>query len=128
MSPPPGSGPEPYAGQPFYPPPPGQPYSPNAGYDAQQAQAGAQIHPAYGYDGPQQGYVPPDPGAYAPPSGAAPYQAGNNGPRRADENVSADRSIPDNPAIDNANINNVPLYDSNGVPFYTSSGEGALPV
>ena len=127
MSPAPGQGQEPYAGQPFYPPPPGQSYDPNAAYaEQQQATAGAPIHPAYGYD--QQGYVPPDPHAYTPPPGAAPYQAGNTGPRRADENVSADRSLPSGSStshVDDTNTANTPLYDPNGVPFYMSSGEGA---
>ncbi|KAL9124360.1 MAG: hypothetical protein Q9217_006304 [Psora testacea] len=135
-SPPPGQGyppgGDPYANQPFYPPNPGQPYSPNAEYQPPPgAPAGAQIHPDYGYP-PQQpgGYVPPDPNAYPPPSGAAPYA--NPGQRRADENVSAEKSFRNAPSTfsthnadttSNADAN-TPLYDSNGLPVYISSGEG----
>ncbi|KAL9103304.1 MAG: hypothetical protein Q9163_001646 [Psora crenata] len=137
-SPPPGQGypqgPEPYANQPFYPPHPGQPYSPSADYQAQGGQpVGAQIHPDYGYP-PQQpgGYVPPDPNAYQPPPGTAPYV--NPGPRRADENVSAEKPFHNAPSTfstdndDNTSVAdaNAPLYDSNGVPFYMSSGEGVI--
>ena len=123
---------DPYANQPFYPPQPGQPYSPSADYQAQPGPpAGGQIHPDYGYP-PQQpgGYMPPEPNVYSPPPGATPYA--NPGPRRADENVSAEtsfRNVPstfntngaDTNSIENANA---PLYDSNGVPFYMSAGEG----
>ena len=72
--------------------------------------------------------MPPEPTAYSPPPGAAPYQAGNTGPRRADENVSADRSIHNAPSNSVSALENTaatPLYNPNGVPFYMSAGEGA---
>ena len=71
--------------------------------------------------------MPPDPTAYSPPPGAAPY-AGNTGPRRADENVSAQKSFDNDPSVNAStsdNYNATPLYDQNGVPFYMSFGEGA---
>ena len=71
--------------------------------------------------------MPPDPNAYSPPPGAAPYAAGNTGPRRADENVSAEKSLHNAPSISTEapdEPGHTPLYDPNGVPFYMSSGEG----
>ena len=71
--------------------------------------------------------MPPEPTAYTPPPGAAPY-AGNTGPRRADENVSAAKSfhnVPSNSTSTAEGNTDTPLYDTNGVPFYMSSGEGA---
>lgn len=92
----------------------------------------AQIHPDYGYP-PQGGFQPPVPDAYTPPPGAAGFpqqqQQQPREPRRADENVS-DEVFRNTPTIP---INNVPLYDSNAVPFYYSepndpSAEGGSPA
>ena len=76
------------------------------------------------------------PDAYSPPPGAAGYPPQNRQPTRADENVSAElfhntastdvplssNDAPSLPSLD------VPLYDSNGAPFYHKpsnlSGEG----
>jgi len=114
-SPPPGAGYQQegaaYPNQPYFSPPPGAPYSPNAEYQAPGGPA-PQIHPDYGYPPQQGGYAPPVPNAYSPPPGAAPYAAGNPGPRRADENVSAEKSFHNTPNDD------VPLYNSSGAPFY----------
>ena len=114
--------------QPYFPPPPGAPFTPPGAnyppeYQNQQAiPPNAQVHPDYGY--PPQGFQPPVPDAYSPPPGAAGYAPQQpREPRRADENVSADT-----PNVPN---NDVPLYDSNGAPFYyepnTSLGEGGSP-
>ena len=85
------------------------------------------MHPDYGYP-PQQaaGYVPPEPNAYSPPPGQNPYGAGNVGPRRADENVSAEKPFHSTPGSSTKAVDdpNTPLYDANGIPFYMSSGEG----
>lgn len=90
----------------------------------------AQIHPDYGYP-PQGGFQPPVPDAYTPPPGAPgfPAQQQPREPRRADENVS-DEVFRNTPTIP---INNVPLYDSNAVPFYYSEpsnppAEGGSPA
>ena len=77
------------------------------------------------------------PDAYSPPPGAAGYPPQNRQPTRADENVSAELfhntanddvplSSNDAPSLPNLDV---PLYDSNGAPFYHEpsnlSGEGA---
>ena len=76
------------------------------------------------------------PDAYSPPPGAAGYPPQNRQPTRADENVSAElfhntanNDVPlssnDAPSLPNLDV---PLYDSNGAPFYHEpndlSGEG----
>ena len=76
------------------------------------------------------------PDAYSPPPGAAGYPPLNRQPTRADENVSAElfhntanTDVPlssnDAPSLPNLDV---PLYDSNGAPFYHEpnnlSGEG----
>ena len=101
--------------QPMYPPThPGGSLSPQPEYMGQPAQPGPQIHPDYGYQQ-QAGYAPPEPNAYSPPPGANPY-AGGVGPRRADENVSAEPShdTPKAPVINEP----APMYNSEGIPFY----------
>lgn len=114
---------------PYYPPP-GQEYP-----DVTPAPVG-QLHPDY-YSAPQPGYTPPVPNTYSPPPGAAGYPPQPREPRRADENVSAemfhntannDAALnPNNDALSLLN-HDVPLYDSNGAPFYYEpndfSGEG----
>lgn len=116
---------------PYYPPPPGQEYP-----GVTPAPVG-QLHPDYNYP-PQAGYTPPVPMAYSPPPGAAGYPQQPREPRRADENVSAEMfhntanndDVLSNPSNDALSLPNhdVPLYDSNGAPFYYEpnnfSGEG----
>ena len=115
---------------PYYPPAPGQEYP-----GVTPAPVG-EIHPDY-YSPPQPGYIPPVPNTYSPSPGAAGYPAQPREPRRADENVSAEtfhntanNDVLLNPNNDALSLLNheVPLYDSNGAPFYYEpndfSGEG----
>ncbi|KAL6714705.1 hypothetical protein ACLMJK_008130 [Lecanora helva] len=109
--------------QPYFPPPPGAPFTPPGAnyppeYQNQHAMPpNAQVHPDYGYP-PQGGFQPPVPDAYSPPPGAAGYAPQQpSQPRRADENVSDD--TPNVPSSD------VPLYDSNGAPFYYEPNQGS---
>ena len=118
------------AQQPYFPPPPGAPgYGEYQGQPAPGvAQGGQQNYAEYGYP-PQGGYTPPVPNAYSPPPGAAGYPPQQpTGPRRADENVSAETFRNNPETYHDTPTNDIPLYNADGVPIYFdpiyASGEG----